>query len=750
MSTEACPRLVIVSNRLPFQTTVETGSRVALQPGGGGLVSAMDPVLRRTQGLWVGWPGEGGSQAIEAAGGSLPYEVFPVDLEAEDAAAYYDGFSNRTLWPLFHDLVGRTVFEEDWWRSYERVNRKFAEVLAGQAREGDLVWAHDFHLLLFARSFRELRPDIRCAFFLHTPFPPQRLFHRLPWREPIARALLSYDLLGFQCERDLGGFAQVVAVLCPEAQCLELGVHEAIYQWEDRIVRARVFPIGIDFALWDGYGRDRKVIGRAQRFRAKNDNRKIILGVDRLDYSKGIPQRLKAFGELLERHPEEREKVLLLQIAVPSRTSVHEYKELKREIDGLVGHINGKFGTPHWVPVNYLYRRFDPVELAAYYRAADVALVTPIKDGMNLVAKEFCAASVDGKGALILSEFAGAAFQLDRGALIVNPHDSAGTAEALHQALHMPLEEQKRRMEALRKVIAEHDVHRWASDFIEIGKGDAGKERRPADLAAGWGGARAAELLLYLDYDGTLAAIQPVPALAAPDRELLDLLDRLSSTRGLTVVVASGRDLEGLAAWLPNESLVLVAAHGASWRWRGVAAPLVAEDGLKETLESMRKRLAPLARTAPGMLLEEKGNSIAVHYRMVSESIRQRVLPRLRAELDELLEANPGFRLMEGRSVFELVPAGINKGAALARVRSLLKLEDAPALIAGDDRTDEDSFRGAGPKDLSVHIGPGPTAAQAIVRGPAEVRELLLHLCEARGSLQEDREGHAEVCTRAE
>ncbi len=750
MSSEVGNRLVIVSNRLPFQTTIKAGSRVALQPGGGGLVSAMDPVLRRTQGLWIGWPGEGGLEAFSSASGSLPYEVVPVDLTTEEAAGYYDGFSNRTLWPLFHDLVGRTVFEEGWWRCYARVNRRFAEVAASHTRPGDLIWAHDFHLLLFARDFRGLCPGVRCGFFLHTPFPPQRLFHRLPWREEIARSLLAYDTLGFQSERDLGGFAQVVAALCPEAQCLELGVHDAIYQWEGRMVRAKVFPIGIDFALWDARGRDRKVIARAQRFRAKNDHRKIILGVDRLDYSKGIPQRIKAFAELLERHPEEREKVQFLQIAVPSRTSVHEYRELKREIDGLVGHINSKFGTPHWVPVNYLYRSFDPAELAAYYRAADVALVTPIEDGMNLVAKELCAASVEGNGVLILSEFAGAAFQLDRGALIVNPHDSVGMANALHKALHMPLEEQKKRMDVLRGMVATHDVHRWAAEFIEIAKGDADKERSPADLIACWQGFQASDLLLYLDYDGTLTSIQPAPALAFPDRELLDLLDRLSRLPGLTVAVTSGRSLDALSAWLATESLVLLGAHGATWRRGGVSAPLLAENGLEETLALFREHLAPLARTAPGMLLEEKGHSIAVHYRLVSESIRQRVLPRLRDEIENLLAANPGFRLLEGHSVFELVPAGINKGAALEKLRSLLHLDAAPALIAGDDRTDEDAFRAAHPGDLSVHIGPGPTAAQAIVRGPAEVRELLQLLCKTRERLPEERAGQAEIYSEAE
>jgi trehalose 6-phosphate synthase/phosphatase len=379
-----------------------------------------------------------------------------------------------------------------------------------------------------------------------------------------------------------------------------------------------------------------------------------------------------------------------------------------------------------------------------------VALVTPIKDGMNLVAKEFCAASVDGKGVLILSEFAGAAFQLDRGALIVNPHDSVGTAEALHKALYMPPEEQRKRMETLRRVISENDVHRWAGDFIEVAKGDADKERSPAAALESWQGTRGAGVLLYLDYDGTLAPIQPVPVLAAPDAELLELLDRLCRASGLTVAVTSGRALDNLASWLPNESLVLSAGHGAAWRRGGVLAPLLEEHGLNEDLARFRSRLDPIARTAPGMFLEEKRHSIAVHYRLVWESIRQRVLPRLRDEVDDLLTANPEYRLIAGRSVFELVPAGINKGAALEKVRSLLGLEATPALIVGDDRTDEDAFGAARPGDLTVHVGPGPTAAQAIVRGPREVRELLTLLCDERERLGEEREEQAEVYSRAE
>ena len=724
-------RLVVVSNRLPFHA-VEQSGKVRLQPGGGGLVSALDPVLRRTGGLWLGWPGEGGAESFATATKELPYDIVPVDLTPKETAGHYDGFTNRTLWPLFHDMVGRTTFNSSWWETYVQVNRKFAGAASKHLQRGDLVWVHDFHLLLFANALRPLREDIRYSFFLHTPFPPPSLFRRLPWRREIADALLDFDCLGFQTERDLSAFVQTVTVLCPDARPLNLSERSATWGKGERTIRAKVLPISVDFQFWDSLARTKKVISRAEKFRAKNSNRKIIVGADRLDYTKGMPQRLRAFEKLLEKHPEEHEKVQFLQIAVPSRSSVSEYKELKREIDRLIGQINGRFGTPSWVPVNYLYRSFAPDELASYYQAADVAMVTSIKDGMNLVAKEFCAASTMRKGVVIVSEFAGAASEMSRGALIVNPHDTDGVASALHQAIHMSPAEEQARLEALRSYLAVYDVHRWADDFVEVANGVHSRHREPEEILTRWSGWQAPEIFLYIAYDGTLVPHRPHPAMAAPDEELVEILDHIASLPGITLAISSGRALNELARWFPNPEMVLVGGHGATWRRNGESALLLAQNWLAETLAAARRQLEEFASSVPGFVLEDKGNSIAVHYNLLTDIARQRFVPELRSKLEGIIEKNPTLRVLEGHYVLELSPVGVDKGVALEKIRRELGHEEQPIAAIGNDTTDEEMFRVLGETDLSIHVGFGPTAAGIVLSDSKKVRALLSKLADHR------------------
>jgi trehalose 6-phosphate synthase/phosphatase len=739
-------RLVVVSNRLPFHAVQQSG-KVKLQPGGGGLVRALDPVLRRTGGVWIGWPGDGGSEsfATAAATKELPYDLIPVDLTAEETAGHYEGFTNRTLWPLFHDMVGRTTFESSWWETYVRVNHKFAETASKHLKSEDLVWVHDFHLFLFANALRPLREDIRYSFFLHTPFPPPSIFHRLPWRREIADALLDFDTLGFQTECDLSAFAQTITVLCPNARPLRIADRSADWQRGDRTIRARVLPISIDFQFWDSLARTKRVINRADKFRAKNAHRKIIVGVDRLDYTKGIPQRLRGFEKLLEKHPEEHEKVQFLQIAVPSRSSMSEYKELKREIERLIGQINGRFGTPDWVPVNYLYRSFAPAELSSYYQAADVAMVTSIKDGMNLVAKEFCAASTTGKGVAIVSEFAGAACEMSRGALIVNPHDTDGVADALHQALHMPPAEEQARLEALRSYLAVYDVHRWADDFVEVAKGVQGRRREPEEVLSGWSGWQAPEILLYIAYDGTLVPLRPHPSLGAPDTELVEILDHLASLPGVTLVISSGRALDELTPWFPNPATVLIGGHGAAWRHRGESSLLLAQDWLAATLAAAQRQLEGFANSVAGFVLEDKRHSIAVHYSMLTDIARQRFVPELRSMLEGIVEKSPTLRVLEGHRFLELSPCGIDKGLALEKIRRELGHEDRPIAAIGDDATDEEMFRVVGDTDLSIHVGLGPTAAGVVLSDSKQVRALLSKLAGWRLARRHAAENHRQA-----
>lgn len=467
---DAPPRLLVVSNRLPFVLSRGADGGLVSRPGSGGLVSALLPVLRDRGGVWIGWPGIADHDpdvdtALAAATGKAGYQLAPVMLGAEDVAGFYHGFSNEVLWPLFHDLSSLCNFDPAYWRSYGEVNHKYAQVVLAHARTDDFVWVHDYQLLLLAAELRRGGLAAPLGFFLHIPFPPLDIYLKLPWRFTLLRALLDFDLLGFQTLRDQRNFLQCVRSLLPAARVMQRG---RLVRIDGHEVRVGSFPIGIDAAAFQCQARSATVIAAAEALRAELPQRELLLGVDRLDYTKGIPLRLDAFRTALRKYPELQERVTLIQVVVPSRDDIPQYRDLKTRIEQLVGEINGEFTRPGgWVPIHYVYRALDRLDLVAYYRAAHIALVTPLKDGMNLVAKEFCACSVDGDGVLILSEFAGAAAQLQHGALLVNPYDVEATADVIRQACTLPQSERRRRMAALRRSVRRQDVFRWVNDFLE-------------------------------------------------------------------------------------------------------------------------------------------------------------------------------------------------------------------------------------------------------------------------------------------
>lgn len=444
------------------------------------MVSALAPVLKERGGIWIGWPGipEEASfgEIFQNARRDLGYSIAPVALTEEEVKDYYYGFSNETLWPLFHNLLGKTIFNRSNWEIYQRVNRKFAAVTAENTGEEDFIWFQDYQLFLAGQELKKLRPRARTGFFLHIPFPAADIFYRLPWREEIIRALLEYDLLGFQTRKDLRNFIQCVRMLIGN---IKVGYRNpySIVHLDGRRVLAGSFPIGIDFDHYSNLAKSAPAEKAAWFLHEKFPEHKLIIGVDRLDYTKGIPERFEAFELCLEKYPELREKISLLQIVVPSRTEVPEYQEIKRSLDELVGRINGRFTTLDWVPIHYVFGKLTPVELVARYRSCEIALITPLNDGMNLVAKEYCASCLDEKGILILSEFAGAARQLQEGALLVNPYDTEQTADTIHRAFIMPLEEREGRMRKLREEVKRFDVYRWVRDFL-------GASRRLEDIRA--------------------------------------------------------------------------------------------------------------------------------------------------------------------------------------------------------------------------------------------------------------------------
>ncbi|HEU68585.1 MAG TPA: bifunctional alpha,alpha-trehalose-phosphate synthase (UDP-forming)/trehalose-phosphatase, partial [Candidatus Acetothermia bacterium] len=455
-------RVIIVSNRLPM-TVRTTEAGLEFVPSVGGLATGLAAVHSGGSGAWVGWPGipaedlRGREDAL--ARGLGEHGCVPVPLSGRDVRAYYGGFSNRTIWPLFHYFTQHTTYDRRHWEAYREVNERFAAAVAEVAASGDTIWVHDYHLMLAPRLIRDRLPDARIGFFLHVPFPSHEVFRLLPWRREILEGLLGADLLGFHTYDYVGHFLDTVHALLGRSHAFGDVEHGG------RVVRVEAFPMGIDYGRFRAAAQSPATAREVARLKRHLGTRKLILSVDRLDYTKGILERLSAFELFLGEYPRWRERVTLVLLLVPSRTRVEEYRALKRSIDERIGHINGKHGTVGWAPVVYMYRSVPFERLVALYRAADVALVTPLRDGMNLVAKEYVASKGDGEGVLILSEFAGAAQELGE-AVVVNPNDVAETARAIGHALEMPAREQGERMAAMRARVAAYDVRRWAEDFL--------------------------------------------------------------------------------------------------------------------------------------------------------------------------------------------------------------------------------------------------------------------------------------------
>jgi trehalose 6-phosphate synthase len=464
-------RLIVVSNRLPFVFRREEDGHWRAEPGSGGLVTALLPVLRHRGGVWIGWPGsvdgapDSHGELSEASAGA-GYRLQAVPLTADEVRNFYEGFSNEIIWPLFHDMQLLCNFDPTYWRVYREVNRTYARIVDETARPHDFIWVHDYHLMNVADELRGLGCKSRLGFFLHIPFPSPDIYLKLPWRRELLEALLRYDLIGFQTARDRRNFLQCVRALLDDAEVDGRGQVLKVAT-AGREVRVGHFPISIDFNAFMGQASALEVSARAAELHKLLPKRKLILGIDRLDYTKGIPLRLKAFHNVLTRHPELRERISLIQVVVPSREDIREYGALKTDIEQLVGKINGSFVDPGgWVPVWYVYRSLSRLDLLAYYRAADIAVVTPLRDGMNLVAKEYCACSIEEDCVLILSEFAGAAEQLGRGAILVNPYDVEGVADAIHRAFRMPEAERQARMRGMRRSIRRQDVFWWVDSFL--------------------------------------------------------------------------------------------------------------------------------------------------------------------------------------------------------------------------------------------------------------------------------------------
>lgn len=468
-------RLIVVSNRLPVVVEKNAENKYEVKHAAGGLVTAMSPVLKTNGGVWIGWAGNFSEENVKVdeilskAHECSAYKCRTVDIGLNDYELYYKGFSNEVLWPLFHNVSTYCNYSADYYKAFERVNQKFADTIADEVDENDFIWIHDYHLINSAKELRKKGLKNTIAFFLHIPFPPAETFSRIPWRLEIIEAMLSYTVLGFQTELDKKNFLETVSLLVKGVDIYEKNPVSKVVS-EIGTTNVAAFPISIDYDEFNDLAKSEEVSKMTNDMKKGYDGQKIMLGIDRLDYSKGIPQRLKAYRALLERNPDLHKKVKLVQVMVPSREDITRYSDLKSEIEELIGEINGKFSQLGWIPIQYGYYSLTRAELLSYYRASQVALVTPLKDGMNLVAKEYCTSNVDKDGVLILSEFAGAKDQFKYDALLINPFDEEAFVKTMKTALLMKDSEKQRRMENMQNIVKEFDIYWWVDSFLKTAK----------------------------------------------------------------------------------------------------------------------------------------------------------------------------------------------------------------------------------------------------------------------------------------
>ncbi|MCB9285455.1 MAG: bifunctional alpha,alpha-trehalose-phosphate synthase (UDP-forming)/trehalose-phosphatase [Lewinellaceae bacterium] len=721
------PRLIIISNRLPVTVNKKQGE-LHYYPSAGGLATGLNSLDETLDKIWIGWPGQALDDQWERE--SVKHHLakdglVPVFLSEEDIELYYEGFSNKVIWPHFHYFPQYTSYEDHYWEAYKEVNKKFAEVVIESIQPDDMVWVHDYQLLLLPALIRETYPDISIGFFLHIPFPSYELFRMLPWREQILRGMLGADQIGFHTFDYMRHFLSAAyRITGYEHYFGKLTVGK-------RMVNTDVFPMGIDYENYAFPDVEEDARSGMERIRRQTQGRKLVITIDRLDYTKGIPSRVKVFGRFLKKYPEYKTKVSFVLIVVPSRSNVDQYRDLKTEIDTLVGEFNSQYGTFDWTPILYFYRSLNFSELTTLYKVAEIAMITPLRDGMNLVAKEYIAAKEESKkGVLILSEMAGAANEL-YDALIVNPQDINEMADALKTALEMDEGEQRARLEKMQMRLKKYNVKNWAEDFIneqmrlmEEQKGENTNlltEQDIQGLIEAYH--KAKDRLIVLDYDGTLMEFHPDPMAVVPDEDLLTLLQSLKGQAGNQVVVSSGRDRDTLDKWLGPTGIDLAAEHGV-WvkmgnRWKSAHGVVNAwKKDIRPVLDNMVER-------TPGSFIEEKQYSLAWHYRMTDKDLGEK---RVREFRDTLLylTANLDLQVLEGNKVVEIKNAGVNKGKAML---NWLSERDWDFIMAiGDDHTDEDTFKVMPPRAFTIKVGMAKTAARFQVVSVGNVRALLERL----------------------
>jgi trehalose 6-phosphate synthase/phosphatase len=728
-------RVILVSNRLPFSLRkTKLGWRT--ERSAGGLVHAMKPVLERSGGLWLGWPGDGGPhddarRREVLARWSERHAAVPVELPQNVGDLFYNGYANQTLWPLFHQFVSHLCFDPAGWHAYVEANQRFRDVVLEHARPDDLIWIHDYHLMLLPSLLREAAPDARIGFFLHIPFPPSAMFRVLPRKEKLLAGLLGADLLGFQTYGHLQHFRSALLRILGLESRMDRVEHD------DRTISLEASPIGVDagefLALLD---RDPQTARHLESLAARFAGKRVLLAVDRLDYTKGIPERFRTFRRLLDSSPGLRGRAVLVQVAVPSREKIPHYDALRRELNELVGSINGDLGTADWTPVVYIHRAIPRAELAALYAIADIGWVTPLRDGMNLVAKEYVVCQRGREGVLVMSEFAGAASEMAE-ALLVNPFDEVETAAALERALALPAAERRRRMAALHARVARNSVFAWSERFLARLSESSAAARPPrgaapfTEVALLSAFVRARDRLIFLDYDGTLVDYRGLPEDAVAPPSLLETLARIAADPANCTAIVSGRSRASLESLFGGvDGLWLFAEHGAAVRppttrrWEKIHG-----DAPSGWRERVRPVLEHFVDRTPGSFVEEKEYALVWHFRLADPEFAGWLANELVANLDALL-AETELRAVRGDRTVEVKPSWANKREAVSWMAAVRPRPEF-VMAVGDDRADEDLFAHLPSDAWTIRVGQGRTRARHRLPGPESARRLLETLSRA-------------------
>lgn len=721
-------KTIIISNRLPVKIS-ENNGEFELKQSEGGLATGLGSIYQQGDNVWIGWPGiEVTCQEEEQAIHSKLSEInlLPVFLSQEEINLYYEGFSNEVLWPVFHYHPSYAIYDQNYWDSYKAVNIKFRNAILKVAEPDDIIWIHDYQLLLLPGMVRDIQPDLTIGFFQHIPFPTSELFRLIPWRMELLEGMLGADLIGFHTFDDARHFLSSATRLLP--------VHSLsnVVTYNDRPVVIESFPMGIDNKKFEKMPLEEKVIEQVTELKESFNECKMVLSIDRLDYSKGILQRLEAFDLLLQKNPEYIDKVILYMIVVPSRDTVPHYKDLRDEIDKAVGNINARFRTLNWIPVHYYYRSVNPELLSALYSMAEICLVTPMRDGMNLVCKEYVASRTNNTGVLILSEMAGAAKELVD-ALIVNPNNTGEIYDAIIKAINMPEEEQQSRMKQLREMVSKFNIHHWVKIYMQRLQEVKDLQRSlKAKLLTGQSKTlleehynNATNRVIFLDYDGTLVGFQPNINMATPDEELYQLLQQLCSDPANQVVMISGRKHENLEDWFAKLPLDIIAEHGV---WTKVCQK---DWELLPGLDnSWKHHIYPILETyvdrTPGSFIEEKSFSLVFHYRKVEEGLGDLRANEVMNDL-RFITADKGLQILPGNKVVEIKNIEVNKGKV---AQKWLEGKNYDFILAlGDDHTDEDIFKALPADAYTIKVGSNISAARFYLRDHTEVRRFIKSLC---------------------